>query len=334
MTPIRSILILILFLGVLFYFRGPLGQVAASFESLHSAYSEPFKKNISDLWNATSSLSFTNTGNYIPTASSSTSAVFNSTSTGILSTKANSTDAVVKPIAEVNKGQLLPVTSNQKEASLSIHGIIAYTNYERSKQHLPALKVNAKLTSSAETKLQDMFKNQYFQHVSPSGESVSDVVRREKYEYIVVGENLALGIFAGDDQVVAAWMASPGHKKNILDARYQEIGVAVGQGTYQGRKQWLIVQHFGKPLSSCTSPDISIKQKIENQKEIVSQLEQRISALKPEIDKATGDEYRAKAAEYNVLVEEYNNALAQLRKSVDAYNDSVREFNVCAGIIN
>ena len=306
-----------------------------TFKSLNSAYSEPFKKTVLQLWNSTSTISFTDPLNYIPVSSTSTLEVFNRGSSEVLSVKANSTEALPQNTLLDSKGELLPVISNQKEStSLSIHGIIAYSNYERSKQNIPALKVDAKLKSSAETKLQDMFKNQYFQHISPSGESVSDVVRREKYEYIVVGENLALGVFGGDEQVVAAWMASPGHKRNILDARYQDIGVAVGQGMYQGRKQWLIVQHFGKPLTSCFSPDVSIKTKIENQKNEVAVLETKISSLKPEIDKSTGDEYRAKAAEYNAMVVDYNNKLTQLKKDVDAYNDSVKSFNICAGILN
>jgi uncharacterized protein YkwD len=333
MSFIKPILILFAFFGFLFYFQGPLKQVVPSFKDLNSVYSEPFKKAVLNLWNSTSTIDFTNVINYIPSSTTSSSTIFDPQNTEVLSEKANSTQAV--SIVLNNTGELLPVTSNQKEStSLSIHGIIVYTNFERSKQGLPALRSDSKLTSSAESKLQDMFKNQYFQHVAPSGESVSDVVRREKYEYIVVGENLALGVFGGDDQVVAAWMASPGHKRNILDARYQDIGVAVGQGMYQGRKQWLIVQHFGKPLSSCFSPDVSVKQKIEIQKGEVSVLEAKIIALKPEIDKSTGDEYRTRAAEYNDLVAEYNEKLAQLKKSVDAYNDSVRSFNVCAGILN
>ena len=335
MSLLRPILILLIFFGLLYSFQGPLQKIAPSFNSLHSAYSEPFKEAVLNLWNSTTTISFTDPINYIPTSTSNTANLFDSEHKQVPSDKANSTDSISQAVRLDNKGELLPVLSNQIEAnSLSIHGIIAYTNFERSKQNIPALKIDSKLTSSAESKLQDMFKNQYFQHVSPSGESVSDVVRREKYEYIVVGENLALGVFGGDEQVVAAWMASPGHKRNILDARYQDIGVAVGQGMYQGRKQWLIVQHFGKPLSSCSSPDSSIKTKIEAQKNVVSSLETQISALKPEIDTSTGDDYRAKAAEYNALVVDYNAKLTQLRKDVEAYNDSVRSFNVCAGILN
>lgn len=335
MSLIRPILILLVFFGLLYYFQEPLQKAAPTIKSLNSAYSEPFKKAVLTLWNSTSTISFTDPINYIPSSTTSTSTVFEQSHTEVLSAKANSTDALPQNIALTTKGELPPVISNQKVSGpLSIHGIIAYTNFERSKQGIPALKVDTKLTSSAETKLQDMFKNQYFQHISPSGESVSDVVRRERYEYIVVGENLALGVFGGDEQVVAAWMASPGHKRNILDARYQDIGVAVGQGMYQGKKQWLIVQHFGKPLASCSSPDSSIKVKIETLKNEVSVLESKISALKPEIDKSTGDEYRAKAAQYNTLVVEYNTKLGQLKKDVDSYNDSVRSFNICAGILN
>ena len=114
-------------------------------------------------------------------------------------------------------------------------GIISLTNIERKKVGLSELIKDPLLSKAAEIKLQDMFQKQYFQHVSPSGDSVSDVKTKTGYEYIVVGENLALGVFAGDAQVVAAWMASPGHK-NILDSRYQEIGLAVRTGCVSRKK--------------------------------------------------------------------------------------------------
>ncbi len=329
---LRSIIILLLFFGTLFYFKEPLSTVAPSFDQLNSAYAESFKKLFKEMITASSSAILDGTKNYIPLFSditSTSSGVKTSTATVVDST--NQSTSSILGSSQENR-ELLPVLSNQVEQSLTVGGIISATNLERKKMGLPDLIKEPQLSKSAEVKLQDMFQKQYFQHVSPSGDSVSDVVSKSGYQYIVVGENLALGVFAGDDQVVAAWMASPGHKKNILDARYQEIGLAVGQGVYQGRKQWLIVQHFAKPLSACTSPNGVLKDTVDSKKNDITILEQKITATRGQIDGLTGDAYTEKANEYNALVIDYNARLAGLKISIDEYNTAVRVFNTCAGI--
>lgn len=339
---LRSLFILLVFFGILFYFRGPLSTVAPQFDQLHSAYADSFKKLFEQITTATSSSLFDGSENYVPSPTgqgASTSGVKTSTAPigeSRQTAGANSSNGAsgqeVLGTSNTNP-DLKPVISNgTEEGDLSVSGIISYTNMERHKQGLPNLNASYKLTASAEAKIQDMFKNQYFEHISPTGQSVSDVVRQQGYEYIVVGENLALGIFAGDDKVVQAWMASPGHKKNILDPRYIDIGVAIGQGTYQGRKQYIIVQHFGKPLSACSSPSASLKKSIESQKEDVSILEQKITVTRAQIDTLTGDQYVAKANEYNAMVIDYNQKLTTLKSTIDSYNETVRKFNACAGI--
>jgi len=342
MSLLRALLILLAFFGALFYFKDSLQSVAPSFGALHSAYSEPFKALFRDITSATSSSLLRPGMNYVPLPAGSATTSYSPQPSDIPPTKANSTEAVSIPSSSTvlsssvtnDDGSLLPVISDQPEGGLSISGIVAYTNAERTKQGLPSLRVNTSLTSSAEAKLQDMFTHQYFEHVSPAGQSVSDLVRASGYDYIVTGENLALGIFSGDDQVVAAWMASPGHKRNILDARYQDVGVAVGQGVYQGKKQWLIVQHFGKPLSSCNTPDVALKQTIETEKDMVSASEVKITDLRTQVDATVGADYSAKASEYNVAVTDYNQKLAQLKSDVAEYNDAAKAYNVCAGILN
>ena len=358
---LRSIIILLVFFGLLFYFKEPLTKVAPGFDQLHSAYSDSFKQLFKEITSATSSAVINDTQNYVPSMSNISSDIANlsnissnistdiktisnianqiATSTPTINTSTSPTvdtstaGQSVLDSSEINK-DLLPVTSNQQEGSLSVQGIISDTNKERAAQGLPNLSVNDKLTLSAESKLQDMFKNQYFEHVSPSGQSVSDVVRQTGYDYIVVGENLALGVFGGDQQVVDAWMASPGHRRNILDSRYQDIGIAVGKGLYQGRTQWLIVQHFGKPLSACSSPSNSIKTSIDTQKADVANLESQITTTRAQIDTLSGDTYVAKASEYNSLVIDYNTKLTNLKNTIDTYNQTVKQFNTCAGISN
>lgn len=343
MTFTRAILTVLIFFGLLFYFKEPLQQLPVKVSQLHSPYVSDVKDFLNTIKNATSSLIIDVNANYIPglatnTGTNSLPLNGNGSASGTKTTTAQSRDnlinsgVVANQVNYSNSGELLPVVSNQQEASLTVEGIVKYTNKERAKVGVKNLSLNSDLQRSAEEKLQDMFKNQYFQHISPSGESVSDVVRRTGYTYIVVGENLALGVFAGDEKVVAAWMASPGHKKNILDTRYQDIGVAVGQGMYQGKKQWLIVQHFGKPLSSCPSPDEVLKKSIEEQKNTINSLESEITAMRVTVDQSTGDDYTANANKYNALVVNYNDKLVKLKADIEKYNEAVKGFNDCAGI--
>lgn len=343
MYLIRPILILLVFFGGLYYFREPLRSVPEKFDALHSPYVQGFKSTFKDILNASSTTILNGLSNYVPSqwnaplgninnASGGTATSTSGQSSGSNATSTVKSSTSTNQSPRTNTGELLPVTSNQKEQSLSVNGIVLYTNQQRAKAGLRTLSIDSELNKAAEDKLQDMFKNQYFQHVSPSGESVSDVARKAGYEFIVVGENLALGIFAGDDQVVAAWMASPGHKRNILDVRYQDIGVAVGQGMYKGRKQWLIVQHFGKPLSACASPNQNLKSDIEIMRKDIVTLEAAISAKKAETERLSGDAYARAASEYNTLVVQYNGKLQVLKDSINTYNATVRKFNECAGL--
>ncbi len=237
------------------------------------------------------------------------------------------TTPIVTPVAP--KVPLTPVGSTDSE--LSPDGIVQYTNVERLKAGLSTLKINARLTASAGNKLQDIFKQQYFEHISPSGHGVSDLTKQSSYDYVIVGENLALGSFGSNQALLSAWMASPGHKANIIDPRYQDIGVAVGRGMFQGSMQWVAVQHFGKPLAACVHLDPALKAGIELNKSVLIELEKKITILKNQIDGLTGVAYREKAEEYNEAVKDYNVRLITLQSDVAKYNKTAEEFNACIG---
>ena len=132
--------------------------------------------------------------------------------------------------------------------TLTVAGVLTETNTHRATNDLPAFASNTTLNQAAQNKLDDMFQQQYFDHVSPDGFGPADVVDNVAYTYVRVGENLALGNFDGDAALVQAWMNSPGHRANILHTGFSELGVAVGEGIYQGEQTWLAVQTFAKPL--------------------------------------------------------------------------------------
>lgn len=215
---------------------------------------------------------------------------------------------------------------------LTTGGVLEWTNIQRVNFGLQSLKANETLSLAAFAKLEDMFQRQYFAHVSPTGQSAGDLATLAGYEYITIGENLALGNFENDEKLVEAWMNSPGHRANILNVKYQEIGVAVGKGTYEGNTRWLAVQIFGKPLASCPQPGVVLKAQIEEFENSMDLLQQNVIALREELENTKpkrGEEYNQKVDEYNNLVSQYNTLIEETKKLVAIYNQQVQAFNVC-----
>lgn len=127
--------------------------------------------------------------------------------------------------------------------------IVRLTNRERSNQGLPALAGNGLLNQAAARKAADMFARNYWAHVSPAGTQPWYFITQAGYSYRYAGENLARD-FSDPQSVVTAWMNSPTHRDNLLSNRYQDIGVAVVDGTLEGRETTLVVQMFGTQLAS------------------------------------------------------------------------------------
>lgn len=229
----------------------------------------------------------------------------------------------------------LKFDKNSTSSFLTVKGVIDQTNQQRINNGLISLKENNLLNESSQAKLQDLFDKQYFEHVSPTGESVDDFVKISNYEYILIGENLALGNFSDDKSLVQAWMDSPGHRANILNSRYREIGVAVGKGIFEGKSTWISVQHFGKPLSDCSLPNDAIKLRIDNLKNQLASLQEQLNKKRSELDNyqdKSSNEYRQEVLEYNFLVEKYNNLVIEQKDAIENYNNQIRKFNNCASI--
>ncbi len=124
--------------------------------------------------------------------------------------------------------------------------VITITNQARGIAGLPPLNTDPKLDLAAEEKLEDMAKNEYFAHVSPSGINPWHWIQDSQYKYSTAGENLAIGFTTAQD-TVQAWLNSPSHKANLLNASYQDIGVAVKGVSIDGKEGVLVVQMFGSP---------------------------------------------------------------------------------------
>ncbi len=219
------------------------------------------------------------------------------------------------------------------DVKLSIKDVISETNRNRAENgSLRSLNENSKLDLSAQLKLQDMFKQQYFEHVSPDGVGVSDLGSKVSYGYIIIGENLALGNFKNGKALVDAWMASPGHRANILNEKYTEIGVAVDHGMYQGQDIWLAVQHFGLPRSACPIIDEVLHSTINLEDINIRNTENDLNTRKQRIDSGVvydGMTTNEQIDQYNKLVVTYNQLLISFKEKISEYNKQVRTFNSC-----
>ncbi len=226
----------------------------------------------------------------------------------------------------------LNIGGNENNAVFTKAKIIAQTNAQRyDNGTLPPLSENAELNAAAKAKAEDIFKNQYFEHVSPSGVDPGELVKKYGYDYIVSGENLILGNFSSEKEIVQDWMDSPGHRANILNNRFTDIGVAIIKGTYQGRTVWVGVQEFGLPLDSCPAPSETLKQQIETNKTQLDNLSAQIDQKKAEVDAArrNSPEYDNRVEEYNNLVEQYNNLANVTKNIITQFNEQVNAFNAC-----
>lgn len=126
--------------------------------------------------------------------------------------------------------------------------VVSLTNADRRAEGLPPLSRSALLTSAAQMKADDMAREGYYAHVSPSGKSPLYWLDRAGYRYQNAGENL--DAFASSARSAErAWMGSPEHRANILRLEFSELGVGVSEGTYKGENSTFVVVLFATPLA-------------------------------------------------------------------------------------
>ncbi|MFH1968202.1 MAG: CAP domain-containing protein [bacterium] len=237
--------------------------------------------------------------------------------------------------SEVGKQILAPtplrVGGEEKHVALLKSKIIEETNLQRQNNGLSALKENILLNNAASAKANDMFVNQYFEHESPLGVDPGILVLNHGYNYIVAGENLILGNFSSEKEIVDNWMANPGHRENILNNRFAETGVAIIKGTYNSQSLWIGVQEFGLPLTACPQPDASLKSQIDLDKMHLDELFLQIDERKEQIDgtNSKSSAYSQMVEDYNQLVAQYNLLAEQTKSEIIKYNSQTNIFNSC-----
>lgn len=155
----------------------------------------------------------------------------------------------IATIAVLTFGPVLPALSS----AITPGNVIALTNQSRADNNLGNLTQNAKLTAAAQAKANDMMAKQYFAHVSPDNKQPWDFISAQGYSYQGAGENLGVGFFQAEG-LEDAWMNSPGHRANILNSSFKEIGVGIASGIFQGQQATVVVQMFGLPLAKAAAP--------------------------------------------------------------------------------
>lgn len=160
------------------------------------------------------------------------------------------------PIALIiGVGLLLQVAVSRPHArvlsyatSMSISELLQDTNNQRTANGLGALALNATLNQAAQAKAQDMAANDYWAHTSPSGLTPWYFITQAGYGYSTAGENLAYGFDNAGDALIG-WMNSPGHKANILNTAFTEVGFGtINIPSYQGQgEQTLVVAMYAAP---------------------------------------------------------------------------------------
>jgi regulator of replication initiation timing len=132
-----------------------------------------------------------------------------------------------------------------------------------------------------------------------------------------------------------AWMNSPGHRANILNSKYEEIGIAVLKGEFEGKTTWLAVQEFGRPASDCIKVDSNLKTQIDSNIAESDNLEEQIKTLKAQLESSSPttkeaiDLYNQSVQQYNDLIRLYNNKIDVIKQVQNTYNEQVREYNQC-----
>ena len=120
-------------------------------------------------------------------------------------------------------GQKLTVPTMQGIKSLESQ-VVKLVNVERAKQGLQPLTENWQLSRVARYKSADMATKNYFSHTSPTYGSPFKMMESFGIKYSSAGENIAYGQKT-PEQVMTAWMNSPGHRSNIMSPSYSQIGV-------------------------------------------------------------------------------------------------------------
>jgi uncharacterized protein YkwD len=123
--------------------------------------------------------------------------------------------------------------------------VVELTNIERARQGVAPLTANVLLNRAAQKYAQVLAPGPCFDHNCGPVPNFAQRITNEGYVWSAAAENIAAG-YQTPEAVVAGWMASSGHRNNIMNPLYRDIGVGVATGSGQYGIYW--VQNFATPL--------------------------------------------------------------------------------------
>lgn len=129
-----------------------------------------------------------------------------------------------------------PVTTTEQQ-------VVMLTNQQRAGAGMTPLTINASLTAAAQAHADDQASVDTMSHTGTDGSNAGTRIQRSGYPVQNWGENVAGG-YSSPDAVVTAWMASPGHRANIVSGSFTEIGIAIAYAA-DGTAYWAM--ELGRP---------------------------------------------------------------------------------------
>ncbi|MDY2882054.1 MAG: CAP domain-containing protein [Romboutsia timonensis] len=147
-----------------------------------------------------------------------------------------STTPQQKPESTPSKPSTTPDQKPSTDFSSYQQQVLDLVNAERTKRGISALTLDSNLSSVATKKSQDMVNKNYFDHTSPTYGSPFDMMKQFGISYRTAGENIAKGQKT-PQEVVTAWMNSEGHRKNILNPNFTNLGVGIAKDS-KGTTYW------------------------------------------------------------------------------------------------
>ncbi len=132
--------------------------------------------------------------------------------------------------------------------------LLRRVNRARRRAGVPPLELDPRLTEAAQARADDMAQRRFYGHETPEGADFGTDVDRTGYLYSAVAENIARGQ-ESVDEVVDGWLASPGHRANVLNPAFTDVGFGFAPGRPGGDHSLLWVQILGRAAPPIVEPE-------------------------------------------------------------------------------
>ena len=216
------------------------------------------------------------------------------------------------------------------ENNVFVSDMLKRINSDRIANGKKALAWNSSLCQSAGLKSEDMNNNNYFEHNSPSGITPWYWIKKVDYKYTFVGENLDLNYFTSES-AHEALMNSPGHRANILNDNFTQVGLNYVRGKLNGEDAFFVVQHFAspapeKPVIKYVCETDKANKNLDKLQDTKDKIEKYLSDAEDAKKKLENDGQSTKEAD------DYINDMQDKEKEVNKYIKDLQDYlNKCKG---